>query len=278
MVTSSFRQRPGASRRGASHCGCLVLVLVLTACACFAGGAASAAQTVKLHVRFAPDVAGRQTTLELGLRISGTGSTPPAPITRLSLRMPANMGLGRTNLGIRNCYPAALLSGGLRACSVDARIGFGTATAVVPIGSQSVREKVSLNALMGPPVEDHIEVLFYLQGDTPVLDRLVLPSVLFPDTPPFGEQLDTFVPPVQAWPEGPELSLETFNSTIGPLNLSYRRRVGQRTITYHPRGVTIPRICTHGGYQFAANVTFKDGTQAKATYTVGCPKRRGTKH
>ncbi len=274
-MTSSSSQHPRVARRAASCCGYLALALI--ACAWFAR-AANAAQTVRLHVRFAPNVAGQQTTLELGLRISGPGTAPPAPVTRLALRMPANMGLGRTTLGVRNCYPATLLLGGLRACSVDARIGFGSATAVVPIGSQSVREKLSLNALMGPPVEDHTEVLFYLQGATPVLDRLVLPSVLFPDTPPFGEQLDTSVPSVQAWPEGPELSLETFNSTIGPLNLTYQRRIGRRTVTYHPRGVTIPRVCTHGGYPFAADVTFKDGSQAKAAYTVPCPKRRSTQH
>jgi hypothetical protein len=270
-ATSAARAYAAAGRGLAKRCVHLALALIVGAA--FAGGA-SATAAVKLHVSFDPNVAGRETTLQLGLRLGGPSPVTPLPVTRLALRMPANMGLGRTTLGARNCYPALLLVGGLGACSVDSRIGFGNATAVVPVGSQALQEKVSLNALMGPPVEDHIEVLFYLQGETPVLDRLVLPSVVAPDTPPFGEQLDTLVPPVQAWPGGPELSLETFNSTIGPLGLTYRHQVGGRTVTYHPRGVRIPSVCTHGGYPFAAIVTFQGGSQTTATYTVPCPPNR----
>jgi hypothetical protein len=243
--------------------------LALAGCACCAS-AAYAAQSVKLRVAFDPDVAGRRTTIELELRASGPGGTPPAPMTSLDLRLPANMGIATTTLGQSNCNPSELIRAGLGGCSSNARIGMGSATAVVPIGERAVQEKVSLNALMGPPGEDRLEVLFYVEGLYPVLTRLVLPSVVMPGFPPFGEQLETTVPLIQAWPEGPNLALETFDSTIGPLGLTYHRTVGGRRISYRPQGVRVPETCPRGGYPFAAVLHFEDGSQATANYGVPC--------
>ncbi len=245
---------------------------MLAGCACCAT-AAQAAQNVKLRVAFDPDVAGRRTTIELKLRINGPGDAPPAPMTSLDLRLPPNMGIATTTLGQSNCDPDQLIRSGLDGCSVNARIGLGSATAVVPVGERAVQEKVSLTALMGPPVEDRLEVLFYVEGLSPVLTRLVLPSVVQSDSPPFGEQLNTSVPLVQAWPEGPNLALETFDSTIGPLGLTYHREVNGRSVSYHPQGVRVPETCPPGGYPFAAVVHFEDGSQTTAGYRVPCAKR-----
>ena len=60
-----------------------------------------------------------------------------------------------------------------------------------------------------PPVEDHLEILFYLEGLFPVFAQLVLPGIVLDDTHPFGEQINTSIPLVQAWPEGPDVALET---------------------------------------------------------------------
>jgi hypothetical protein len=246
--------------------------IALALCLCFASGS-SAAQTGKLKVTFNPDRAGARTTIGLELRISGAGGGTPSPVTSLDLRMPANMGFATTTLGEANCTPAALFAAGLNGCSPNARIGLGTATAVVPIGAQIVDEKATLQALMGEAGENRVEVLFYLQAARPVFAQLVLPSVLQEATPPYGERLDTSVPLVQAWPEGPDLSLETFNSTIGPLHLTYRHQVGGKTVSFKPRGIRIPRICPAGGYPFSAVLAFKDGTQSTADYRVPCPDR-----
>lgn len=248
------------------------LALALAGCACVASSA-SAAQTVKLRVAFDPNVAGQRTTIKLALRISGPGGTPPAPVTSLDLRLPANMGIATTTLGQANCDPADLVNGGLHGCSANARIGFGDATAVVPVGSQEVDEKASLNALMGPPVEDHLEVLFYVEALEPVFAQLVLPSMVQEDTQPYGERLDTSIPLVQAWPEGPDLALETFNSTIGPLHLTYFREVSGKTVPYYPHGIRVPRRCPAGGYPFAALISFQDGTDSTAVYRVPCHSR-----
>ncbi len=250
----------------------LALVLVVAGCACFGSGA-SAAQQVKLRVAFDPNLPGQRTTIELSLRISGPGGSLPAPMRSLDLRLPAGMGIATTTLGQANCMPADLLKGGLHGCSANARIGFGDATAVVPVGSQNINEKASLNALMGPSVEDRLEVLFYVEAREPVLAQLVLPSLLGEDIPPYGEQLDTSVPLVQAWPEGPDLALQTFKSTIGPLHLTYFRNVNGKTVPYYPHGIRLPQRCPAGGYPFAALLSFEDGTHTDAAYSVPCRTR-----
>lgn len=262
-----MRARAASSSRLVRACA-----IALAGCACCASGA-HAAQSVKLRVAFDPDVAGQRTTIKLDLRVGDQTNAAPAPLTGLDLRLPTNMGIATTTLGESNCNPASLIGGGLDGCSANARIGFGSATTVVPVGDRTVQEKVSLNALMGPPAEDRLEVLFYIEGLSPVLTRLVLPSVLQSDSQPFGEQLDTTVPLIQAWPEGPNLALETFDSTIGPLGLTYHREVRGREVSYRPKGVRVPETCPPGGYPFAAVLHFEDGSQSTADYRVPCAKR-----
>jgi hypothetical protein len=248
------------------------LAVVLVCCMC-SSATADAAQTVKLNVAFAPDRAGARTTIELALQIGGPNGTAPAPLRSLGLQLPANMGIATTTLGQENCDPAKLIASGLSGCSANARVGHGTATAVVPLGSQSILETASLNALMGPPAEDREEILFYVQAARPVFAQLVLPSVVEEARPPYGEELATAVPLVQAWPEGPDLALTRFDSTIGPLGLTYHRHAYGHTIAFHPRGIRLPRSCPAGGFPFAAVASFLDGTQTTGLYRVPCPPR-----
>jgi hypothetical protein len=247
------------------------LAPALVACACLASGA-GAAQTVRLRVSFDPYIAGARTTIRLALRVEGPGGATPSPVRSIALRLPANMGIATTTLGQANCEPAQLIHGGLRGCSANARIGWGQATAVVPVGALAVQEKASLNALMGPAREDRLEVLFYVEALSPVFAQLVLPSVVEEDTLPYGEQLDTSIPLIQAWPNGPDLALETFASTIGPLRLTYHRRVNGRTLSYRPRGIRLPRACPKGGFPFGALLSYEDGTRTTAVYRVPCPR------
>jgi hypothetical protein len=242
----------------------------LALCGCWSANAV-AAQSVGLRVAFHPDVPGRTTTIALRVGIHGPDGTPPAPVTSFDLRLPLGMGIASTTLGQANCRPAALIASGLNGCSANARLGFGTASAVVPAGARSVRAVASLDAVMGPAAENRVEVLWYVQADRPVFAQLVLPSVVEETGPPFGEELAVSVPLVQAWPEGPDLALETFNSSLGPAGLTYRRRVGTHTIAFHPRGIRIPSACPAGGYRFAVALSFQDGTQAMGNYNVPCP-------
>jgi hypothetical protein len=137
-----------------------------------------------------------------------------------------------------------VLRSGLAGCSGNARIGSGTASAEVPVGTQTVHEKASLNAFMGPPVTDEIHVLWYIEAA-----ELVLPSSVKDAEAPFGQELVTEVPLVQVWLEGPDLALETFDSSIGPTGLVYHRPVNGKMMAYHPTGIRIPRACPASGYR-----------------------------
>jgi hypothetical protein len=262
-------------------CACALAVLALSAWALAGAGPAAAATpttgapapVARLHVAFEPNRPGARTTIELSLMLRGADGGPPPPLRSMSLRLPAGMGIATTTLGEANCAPDALIAGGLAGCSANAQLGFGSATAVVPVGAQRVLEHASLRPLMGPPRENTVEVLFYAQADSPVFAQLVLPAVLAEDAPPFGERLQTSFPLVEVWPEGPDLSIESIDSTIGPLRLTYRRRVGSRTVSFHPTGVRIPASCPPGGYPFAAQLQFLDGAAASAYSRVRCPAR-----
>jgi len=250
--------------------------LALCLCALAAASAASvapadAAPSARLHVAFSPDLAGARTTIELSLRVLGASGAPPPPLRSLTLRLPAGMGVATTTLGESNCAPASLLAAGLNGCSANALLGFGSATAVVPVGSNKVIEHATLHPLMGPPRENQVEVLFYVQASTPVFTQLVLPGVLAEDSAPYGEQLRTWVPLVEAWPEGPDLALESINSTIGPEHLIYHHRVGSKTVPFRPRGIRIPSRCPPRGYPFGALLNFVDGATATALFRVSCP-------
>jgi hypothetical protein len=91
------------------------------------------------------------------------------------------------------------------------------------------------------------------------------------DTDPYGERINTTVPLVDAWPEGPDIALESFKTTIGPLHLTYHRQVNGKLVSYHPHGVSVPRNCPPGGYPFAAELAFQDTTHTSVHYDVPCP-------
>jgi hypothetical protein len=264
------------------------IAVALATCACLASAASAAATTragptasltdtasggerASLKVAFRPEHPGASTTVEIVLHVGGTGEIAPVPVTALQLRMPAGMGLGSSTLGQSNCLSASLIAAGLAGCSGNALIGLGKASAAVPVGPQLVHETATVDALLGAPGENRIEILFYVRAQQPVFGALVLPSVLEEDTAPFGESLDTSIPLVQTWPEGPDLALQTFSSSLGPQGLTYRRRVAGRTISYRPLGMKVPRTCPAGGYPFGATLAFADGTHSTLVYRVPCP-------
>jgi hypothetical protein len=246
----------------------LAFVLIATA----ASTPSFAAPTVKLKVTFEPNRIGARTTILFGFDIAGPRGAAPSPITSLDLRLPAHMGIATTTLGQANCYPAALIREGLRGCSENARLGFGDAVAVVPVPGDPVTERASLTALMGPPAPNRLEVLFYAEGLTPVFATLVFPGVVVDDSDPFGDRINTSIPLVPSWTEGPDVALTHFSSTIGPLHLTYHRQVNGKRLAYQPHGIIIPRNCPRGGFPFGAILSFQDGTSTTTTARVSCPR------
>ncbi|HEY7831600.1 MAG TPA: hypothetical protein VIC06_13650 [Solirubrobacteraceae bacterium] len=231
---------------------------------------AGATQTVKLSAGFSPYRLGKSTTLKLGLEIgvAGTSDGLPSPVTRFEMHIPANLELIGSSLGLSICHPTALLANGSEGCPTDARLGFGSAQIKVPVGPEPVTELASIEAEMGPPVGEEIGVLLYAEAGSPVAAQLIFPGVLFGGA---SQSLSTSVPLIPSLPGAPDISMVSMKLSLGPEGLTYFKTVHGRTVGYHPEGVALPGRCPRGGFRFAADLAFADGTTASASSTVPCP-------
>jgi hypothetical protein len=235
---------------------------------------ASAEETVALHTSFSPNRLGASTTIGFGFDIAGPNGTAPAPLRSVSLRLPAGINYLSTTLGLAICQPAALLEHGLSGCSPNSRLGFGSAFVEVPFGETAGREIPDIQALMGPPHNGNIVVLFYADGREPVYAQLVFQGELIAGTQTLGGSLNTAIPLVPSVTAGPPVSIVSVRTTIGPAHLTYYERKHGRTISFHPVGVSVPQRCPRGGFVFSASFSFADGTAAVANSTVPCPPKR----
>jgi hypothetical protein len=194
-------------------------------------------------------------------------------MTSLQLRMPAGINYTSTTLALAICQPSVLLARGLAGCSPNSRVGHGNAFVEVPFGVGSGREIPELQAVMGPPRNGNIVVLFYANGLAPVFAQLVFSGEVLPDSGRFGSRLSTTVPLVESVPLGPDVSIVSAQTTIGPSRLTYYRRHHGRLVPFRPVGVSVPERCPPGGFPFVAEFGFQDGGHATASTTVPCPPR-----
>jgi hypothetical protein len=235
---------------------------------------ARASERVTLHTSFSPDRLGASTTIGFGFQIANTDGGAPAPLQSVALHLPRGIDYLTTTLGLAICQPAALLARGLAGCSPNARLGFGSAFVEVPFGQSSGHEIPDIQALMGPPHNGNIVVLFFADGREPVYAQLVFQGELIAGSATLGGSLTTAVPLIPSVTDGPPVSIVSVQTTIGPEHLTYHERVYGRIVSFHPRGVDVPLSCPRGGFVFSAEFGFADGTSATATSTVPCPRRR----
>jgi hypothetical protein len=242
----------------------------------FAGlpAAAVGAETVTLHTSFSPDRLGASTTIGFRFEVANSAGGPPSPLQSVSLSLPAGIDYLSTTLGLAICQPATLLERGPAACSPNSLLGFGSAYVEVPFGQGAGYEIPHIEALMGPPHDGNIVVLFYADGREPVYAQLVFEGELIAGSQTLGGSLDATVPLIPSVPGGPPVSIIKVSTTIGPAGLTYHERVHGRTVSFHPTGVSVPLHCPHGGFPFSAQFAFQDGTSALARTTVPCPRRR----
>lgn len=246
------------------------LPLALLVLFCLAGSA-QAEETVALQTSFTPDRLGASTTIGFGFTIGSTTGGLPSPLTHVSLRMPKGMNYVTTTLGLAICQPEALVAKGIAGCPANSRLGYGSAYVEVPFGEGSGREIPEIEALMGPPHEGNIVVLFYANGLAPVYAQIVFAGELLPGEGAFGGDLDTAIPQIPSVTNGPPVSIINVKSTIGPEHLTYYKRVHGKLVGYKPQGISLPSKCPKGGFPFSAQFTFQDGSQVVATHNVPCP-------
>lgn len=250
----------------------LAIVVVTWACGCLTG-TCSASETAKLNVKLTPEHLGAGTTIVFGFRITSNTTGVPSPMTEMDLRYPAGFRVITSELGVENCPPATLEARGPKGCPPDSKMGYGSAQVEVPFGKELIQETTSITTFMAPIQDEQINVLFYAAGKTPILAQLVFPAILAPAPAPSGGSLNAELPLVPTLPQAPDAAIVQLNSTIGPMHLTYYKRVRDKTVAYTPKGIALPRICPRGGFPFIADFSFQDGTKTSGTARVACPRR-----
>lgn len=237
----------------ALSCGCLASV----AQALPAQSTTQAEGAATLAASFKPDRLGAKGALSITIRY-GESATP---LRRTVLRLPAGLGVEIPHL--RSCPPARLRRHGATGCSGQALLGQGNAVALAHVGSQVLSEKVSLWLFLGPlrNLQPTFEVLG--QGYTPFDERIVLTGSTFPDAPPYGEDLILSSPAIPTLPLEPDASLATLSLTVGTADPRNPRTANT---------IVVPPSCPTGGFPFAADFTYADGSSNTATTTIPCPR------
>jgi hypothetical protein len=247
---------------------------LLLASACLPG-AAQAAQSAKLTATLTPEHLGKGTTIGFSFQIeTSTGQVPP-PLTEVDLRYPNNLGIATSGLGLATCTSATLEALGPGGCPTESLMGSGGAIAEIPIGPEVVHESAPVTIFRAPTEKGQIALLLYVDGGMPVDAQLVLPSLLLSAPAPFGGRVQIGVPLVPSLPDTPDVAVVQLSTTLGPLGITYYERVHGHRIAYRPRGILLPDSCPHGGFPFAAELGFTDGSTARAHAVVPCPAGRG---
>jgi hypothetical protein len=161
---------------------------------------ARAASSARLHVAFLPERLGEGTTVEFNAQIVGPHAGIPPPLTELDVLYPDQLGVAVSDLGATTCSRKKLETAGPEGCPADSHIGEGSALAEIPIGPEIIRETARVTIFRAPERDEHLELLFYAVGETPVSAQITFTGSLLPAPPPYGEQIHIDVPLVPSLP------------------------------------------------------------------------------
>lgn len=193
---------------------------------------------------------------------AGGESGVPSPLRESVLRFPAGMSVEIPSL--EACSATRLRLHGPRACPARSQIGRGRASAEVLAGSQLLREHVAMWAFVGPLQSSGPTVEILAQGHTPFDKRVVLTGRVLPDSPPYGEKLVLSIPAIHTLRFEPDASLRTLSLTLGADQRRHRTR--------NRNAVVVPSSCPQGGFPFAAEFTYADGSGNSALTSTPCPR------
>lgn len=222
--------------------------------------AAVAQTTATITPSLSPNRLNAKGSLTLTIDYAGVTSSVPSPARRALLRFPA--GLRLEIPALRSCSAARLRLHGAGACPVQSKIGYGQALVESNAGSQFITEHVALSVFLGPlqNFQPTFEVLGV--GTTPLQQRIVLSGTVVPDHAPYGEALVMHIPPIPTLPLEPDASLLWLTLTVGTTTHRLARDVNT---------VVVPERCPAGGFPFASEFTYADGSTSSALATALCP-------
>ncbi len=229
-------------------------------------GRANRGPRAELSAAFQPKRLGAATTITFAVRINQPVASAPAPLARVVVSYPTELGLATSGLGLQSCAVAALELEGPSACPPDSAMGQGAAVVEIPFGSDIVKERVALGIYAAPSSDGYLHLSIVAFGVTPVLAQVVLAGVLLPG------RLKITVPPIISLPEAPYVSLVSMRASLGGA-LTYYEHAHGRTIAYRPKGIGLPETCPQGGWKLGAYLAFIDGRSSHAGTVIPCPYR-----
>jgi hypothetical protein len=232
---------------------------------------ASSARSVKFNVGLQPKALGKSTTISIGFQVATSNGELPSPLTSFNFSLPEGMGLADTTLGIDSCSAETLVHDGAGSCPPDAAMGLGSAVAEAAVGSEIVRESGRVLAFMTQARNNNTTLLYYFDGRAPVIVPAVfLGELLSSGNSPISE-FALGLPVIPVLPETPDAAIVSMHMTVGPRDLTYYKRVGNRMVAYKPSGMSVPTVCPRRGFLFSARFGFADGTHFSTTKRVACP-------
>jgi hypothetical protein len=245
----------------------MIALRMLTVCGALAIGAGLAAPagalvtptTATIGPSFSPDRLGAKAVLHFTVHFAGGELGVPAPVRRVAIHLPPGLRMHIPKL--RECTRARLEASGAGGCSTRSLIGAGHALADVHVGTEVESEEATVWVFLGPPQNGDPTLEILSQGYTPLDVRAVMTGTLLPDDPPYGEELVMSIPPIPTIPLEPDASTVSLTLTIG----------GRRFQAHDPNTVVVPSNCPAGGFPFATDFAYDDGSTSSATATVPCP-------
>jgi hypothetical protein len=216
--------------------------------------------TATIVPSFTPDHLGSQAALTIAVRYTGGLAGVPAPVRTSVLQLPAGLALEIPKLV--SCSPARLLALGAAGCPRESEIGRGGALAEALAGTLHITENVALRVFLGAPDNAGPTFEILARGYTPLDERMVFTGTVLPASPPYGEKLDLTIPPIATMPDEPNASIVALSLTIG---------ARERPRVHDENTVLIPPSCPTGGFPFAAEFTYADGSSGSSTTSSPCP-------
>jgi hypothetical protein len=247
---------------GATRAWAALTALLLALAACIVAAPATA-QTVgaDIHPSFLPNRLASETAFTFAFGLHGGEEEVPPPLSGIVVHLPAGLAFDLRRGA--ECPPSRLRHGGPAACPTSSLIGRGHAMLEVHAGSQAIGEEAVLWALRAPDRGRRSSFEVFGSGQTPLDQQTTSIAVVSPDGAPYGSKLTVSIPPIPTVMYEPDASIISFSLTLGAAHSGSRARVFA--------AVTVPRRCRAGGFPFAADFAFADGTSAHAAARIPCP-------
>jgi hypothetical protein len=240
------------------------LLVALASCLAAAPAAGAQATEASIHPSFTPSRLGAPAAFRFAFTLTGAEGSVPPPVRTVLVRLPAGIALDLRR--VAPCASSRLRDGGPAACPARSLIGRGHALLEVHAGSQSIPEEAQLSALRATDRRGQPTFAIYGEGQTPLHQHTISTGTVSRDAAPYGSRLTVSVPPIPTLVLEPDASILSFALTIGQPTGGSGGRAGAT--------VTVPRHCPGGGFPFAAEFQFADGSRAAAAAHAPCPGRR----